>query len=783
MLAYILRRLAYAVPIVLGVNIITFVLFFMVNPPEHQARKALGGKNVTPEKIQSYLHEKGYDLPRFYNSDEEGTTALTKTIFYQKFVNLLRFDFGNADATGERIGEAVRRRIGPSLAITVPTMLLGVLAGLFLAMIVAYYRGTYLDVWGMVVCVLLMSVVILYYIIGLQYYIGRAWRLTPISGWGLGWDNWRFVLGPVIMTLVAGLGGSVRFYRTIFLEELNRDYIRTARSKGLSEFRVLYGHGLRNAMIPVLTSVVASLPFLITGSLILENFFGIPGLGSYTIDALHANDFAVVRSMVYLGSVLYIAGLILTDISYALVDPRITFTTGGRTQGRMWTVYVGVIAMIGVLLLVGHLTDPQRRDLPSSKEKMNGAQAAVTPEEQARKRAVAREEERFWQNAGIAASNALAVSVLVVGLLGWGVARRREYWCNAWRQIRRRPLAMVSLGVLSLFAVVAFVDSIAWRDAARGPDNQIVRDKAGSIQYEHSPKSLLDRAWVLGWCQFVPIPKDKQGKPLVIREVTATAEKTYSEPLAEVTFQLMTDPDTGERRPEQLTFPGAHLLGTDEAGMDVLYRCLKGVRTGLIIGLVTTLIALPFAMFFGIMAGYYGGWVDDLIQYMYTTLSSIPGVLLIMGFILVFGQGLWQVCVILGITGWVGLCRLLRGESLKLRTSDYVQAGRALGVSDLRIMWQHLMPNLMHIVLIRVVLSFSGLVGAEAMLTYIGIGVGPETGSWGNMINAARMELARDPVIWWSITGSFVFMVLLVLCANLLGDAIRDALDPKLRTE
>lgn len=213
----------------------------------------------------------------------------------------------------------------------------------------------------------------------------------------------------------------------------------------------------------------------------------------------------------------------------------------------------------------------------------------------------------------------------------------------------------------------------------------------------------------------------------------------------------------------------------------MLYISLKGVRTGLIVGGLTTIIAVPFAMFFGVVAGFFGGWIDDAVQYVYTTLSSIPWVLLVACFMLVFGQGIVQLCVVMGLTGWVGLCRVLRGETLKLREKDYVQAAIALGVSRSRVLVRHVVPNLMHLVLISVVLRFSGLVLAEAVLSYIGVGVGPETYSWGSMINQARGELGRDPVVWWNLAAAFVAMFALVLPANLFADALRDALDPSLR--
>ncbi|HBH35642.1 MAG TPA: peptide ABC transporter permease [Gammaproteobacteria bacterium] len=242
-----------------------------------------------------------------------------------------------------------------------------------------------------------------------------------------------------------------------------------------------------------------------------------------------------------------------------------------------------------------------------------------------------------------------------------------------------------------------------------------------------------------------------------------------------------------------------HILGTDKVGEDVFYQALKSIRTGLVLGTLTTLVMLPAAILMGVMAGYFRGWVDDVIQYLYTTLNSIPGVLLIAASVLMLqvymdnnaadfsstieraDMRLLFLCIILGVTSWTGLCRMLRGEALKIRELDYVQASQAFGVSSFRIMMRHLVPNVMHIVLITVVLDFSGLVLAEAVLAYINIGVDPSTNSWGNMINSARLEMAREPIVWWSLSAAFVFMFALVLAANLFSDVVRDAFDPRLR--
>ncbi len=323
MLAYIIRRILYAVPIIIGVNLLTAVLFFYVNTPDDMARKILGEKHVTPEAIENWKRDNGYDLPVFINTGEKGLKIFTRTIFFQKSVPLLWFDFGRSDRNNIDIGMEIKRRMWASFAITLPMFIIGIMVNLTLAMLIAFYRGTYLDLWGVVLCVIMMSISTLFYIIGGQYLLGKVLKLFPISGYDTGIYSIKFVILPVIIGVISSVGVGVRFYRTVFLEEMGKDYIRTARAKGLSETRVLFKHALKNAMIPVLTNVVVSIPFLFYGSLIMEAFFAIPGLGSFTIDAIQAQDFAIVRSMVYLGSILYIIGLILTDISYTLVDPRI----------------------------------------------------------------------------------------------------------------------------------------------------------------------------------------------------------------------------------------------------------------------------------------------------------------------------------------------------------------------------------------------------------------------------------------------------------------------------
>lgn len=322
MIAYIVRRALYAVPILIGVNIITFTLFFVVNSPDDMARMHLGQKHVDQEAIDKWKRDLGYDKPLFWNGAAEGAARLTDTIFYTKSVKLFVFDFGRSDS-GRDIIYDISQRMWPSLAIAVPTMLVGLLVNVTLALTIVFFRATYIDIGGVVLCVILMSISSLFYIIGGQYLISKLLHLVPISGYDTGFEAIKFLILPVVIGVMYGIGSGTRWYRTIFLEEMTKDYVRTARAKGLSEKLVMGKHVLRNALIPILTGVVVQLPLLFLGSLIIESFFGVPGLGSYTIDAINNQDFAIVRSMVFLGSVLYILGLLLTDISYTLADPRV----------------------------------------------------------------------------------------------------------------------------------------------------------------------------------------------------------------------------------------------------------------------------------------------------------------------------------------------------------------------------------------------------------------------------------------------------------------------------
>jgi peptide/nickel transport system permease protein len=331
--------------------------------------------------------------------------------------------------------------------------------------------------------------------------------------------------------------------------------------------------------------------------------------------------------------------------------------------------------------------------------------------------------------------NSAVVALIAFGVFAGRKARSNRLWREALGEVWRRRWGAAL--TVALFLAIAALDSLAWiGGAAVGED----------IVSQKQPRSVIDRV-------FGGVP-----------------EESYSAPLADVTFY--------EKHP--LAAPGGHLLGTDILGRDVLYRTLKGARVALLIGGFTSAIAIPLALVLGIAAGYFGGRIDDLVFFAMSTLASIPSLLLLIAIVMALGRGTWQVCVALGVTSWVGLCRVSRGETLKLRELDYVQAARALGVSEWRILTRHILPNLFHLVIITFVLLFSGLVISETILSYLGIGV---DGSWGQMIDQARNELAREPVIWWNITAAGVALFSLLLAVNLLGDALRDVLDPRTARE
>jgi peptide/nickel transport system permease protein len=333
--------------------------------------------------------------------------------------------------------------------------------------------------------------------------------------------------------------------------------------------------------------------------------------------------------------------------------------------------------------------------------------------------------------------NAHVYSNLVVALLFVGVAlagyaiRKNRLWREAMVQLwRRRKLSVIVFG---LFTAVALADSIAWIGG---------EGVGGDAVMAHEARSLLDRAFA------------------------GTSEKSYSRPLADVEFY----------GGAPLRRPGRHLLGTDQLGRDVVFLTLKGCRVALLIGGLTSLIAIPLALLLGVSAGYFGKWVDDAVFFFMSTLQSIPGILFLIALIMALGKSTLSVCIALGVTSWVSFCRLARGETLKLRELDYVHAARTLGVREWRIIVRHILPNLMHLVVITFVLLFSGLVLTEAVLAWLGIGA---DGSWGQMIALAKDELSRDPAIWWNLVAAATAQFGLLLAVNFLGDAVRDILDPR----
>jgi peptide/nickel transport system permease protein len=331
----------------------------------------------------------------------------------------------------------------------------------------------------------------------------------------------------------------------------------------------------------------------------------------------------------------------------------------------------------------------------------------------------------------------IVVVLLIAGTIWLArIVPRDRFWReNAAQLWRRRRLAIIVIGV---YALIAILDSIAWVDAATDA-NALTSGK---------PRTIIDRI-------FVP---------------EAFREESYSAPLASVSFY--------GRKP--LAHPAGHLLGTDLLGRDVVYRTLKGARVALLIGGLTSLVVIPIALLFGVSAGYWGGRIDDAVFFAMTVLASVPSLLLLIALIMVLGKGTIQVCVALGVTGWVHFCRITRGETLKLREADYVAAARALGVSDAGIIRRHILPNIAHLVIITFALSFTALVLSEIILSYLGIGL---DGSWGQMIDQARNELSRTPVIWWNLAGAAIALFTLVLAVNVVADAMRDIIDPRTRRE
>ncbi len=324
MFKIIARRLGYGLAILIGVNLLTFLLFFTVNTPDDMARLNIGGKRVTQEQIDKWKAERGYDKPLYWDDSQQGSARVTHTVFWERSVSLMLLDFGRSDARqAVDIGHEIKKRMGVSLQLAVPLFVLQLIISVAFALLLTFFRNSRIDFWGVVLCVLMLSISSLFYIIVGQFFFSRILRLVPINGYAPGLDAIRFLALPIVLSLLSRLGGEARLYRAMLLEEVGKDYVRTARAKGLSEPAVLRRHVLRNALIPIITSAGAYLPYVFLGSLVFESFFGIPGLGAFVIDAITGQDFAIVRTMVFLGAVLYIASNALIDVVYTWVDPRV----------------------------------------------------------------------------------------------------------------------------------------------------------------------------------------------------------------------------------------------------------------------------------------------------------------------------------------------------------------------------------------------------------------------------------------------------------------------------
>jgi peptide/nickel transport system permease protein len=322
LLNYILRRIAYAVLILIGVNLLTFTLFFAVNSPDNIARLNIGGKRVSADAIEKWKAERGYDKPLWFNASASGLDKVRKTIFYDRSLRLFTLDFGTSDS-GRDIRHEIATRLPASFALALPMLALTTFVAIAFSLLLVFFRASYLDFWGTVVCVVMMSISSLFYIIMAQWFFGKTLKLVPLSGFVPGLDIVKFLALPIVVGIVFQLGSEARLFRAMLLEEVGKDYVRTARSKGLAEPTVLFGHVLRNAWLPVLTHIGAALPYVFLGSIVFESFFGIPGVGTYIVEAISGQDFAIVHTMVFLGSLLYIAAYLATDIAYTFVDPRV----------------------------------------------------------------------------------------------------------------------------------------------------------------------------------------------------------------------------------------------------------------------------------------------------------------------------------------------------------------------------------------------------------------------------------------------------------------------------
>lgn len=324
MIQYLVRRIGYGVLVLIGVNLFTFFLFFSVNTPDDMARLNIGGKRVTQEQIATWKAERGYDKPLYFNPAKTGSAQVTETILWERSISLFALNFGRSDArAGVDIGHEIKSRMWVSLQLAVPLFILQVIASTAFALLLVFFRHSAIDFWGVVLCVVMLSISSLFYIIVGQFMFSRVLHLVPISGYAAGFDAIKFLALPIFLSLLSRLGTEARLYRAMFLEEIGKDYVRTARAKGLAESVVLFRHVLKNALIPIITSAGSYLPYVFLGSLVFESFFGIPGLGAFVIEAITGQDFAIVRSMVFLGALLYIASYVLIDLAYTWADPRV----------------------------------------------------------------------------------------------------------------------------------------------------------------------------------------------------------------------------------------------------------------------------------------------------------------------------------------------------------------------------------------------------------------------------------------------------------------------------
>ena len=719
MLSYLLRRLLYLPLIVFGVMLLTIVLSFVLQTPEQRARAVLD-KKATPEAIRNYLHERGYDKPLLIN--HEPGRSWSDSIFFHEMKNLACLRLGTSDITRQPLAEKFLAGAVPSLAITLPAAVLGLFLAVSLSLYLVLVRYSALDRAGTIGCVALMSIVPMLYIFGGQTLLASGLKWFPVSGYDLKqWSGLRFLILPVAVFCVINLGDETRIYRAVFLEEIARDYIRTARAKGVGNTRLLFTHVLKNGLISLITLVVAHLPLLVLGSLLIENFFGIPGLGNLLASGLQSGDAAVVRASVFLGALLYQAGLIATDICYALADPRIRLGDDREVQTAArfpWGKFFAALVVAGPLWLAGGAL---WHGIVSFR---NGTFPA-------------------WCGtlfASIGFQNFLVLAGFATVAIFLYANARNEVWHRALARLRRDRIGLAAGVVIGAYLFIGALETIQVSDGKNG---------AESVLHKLTTPGSDLPAWA------------RRIMPGV------ATEETFSAPLAK----------TQLAKPTPLQ--GTHLLGTDALGKDVLVEALRACRTALLIGGLTSALYIPFGTILGLAAGYFRRRTDEVITYLYSVVASVPAILLLIAIISAREKGFLSMTGALAFTSWVGVCRLVRGETMRQSGSQYVDAARALGQSHWRILTRHLLPNVMHLILITFILGFSNLVLFEVILSYLGVGLPVGTASWGAMIDGARGELTREPVIWWNLAAASGALFGLVLSLNLLGDALRRAFDPK----